>query len=282
MISKEIIFVLARTTGGKLPESYSDYYRMIEMSGFRTCELAEIDYQSENVYIWSSHIGNPSQVFNHDKARERKCKLVNWWLEWPKWENGILTGWEGLEEPVDEVWVSDFYLYALAKEFKGHAADKYRFIVMGGHPDFGDPDYQSRRFEWDFCHLSYVTGVRGQKMEILRQHGFSFAPNGWGEQREVSLRSSRWGLHLHQTPLPTIAPQRFLLFASYGLPIVSDYCADPTPFAVFQDAMIHFDPRLSSLMNRRLRDEAIKYNYNLITKERTFRKEVERLVEAMG
>lgn len=278
----ETIFVYARTTGGRLFESYQDYWHMVNLHGYKCCELSEVDYQSDNIYVWSSAIGNPSQVFNNDAARARKCKLVNLFIEWPKWENGHLTGWEGVEEPVDEVWVCDMHLYYLAKKFKGAGGDKFRFMVLGGHPDFGNRDYKYRDIRWDFVHISYLTGVRGSKYYLLQdQYGYKMAPNGWGEAREEALLHSRWGLNLHQNPLPCLAPQRFMIFASYCLPIITDICYDTNPFICFQDALIHFNPNQTMVSNEKLRIEAIEHNYDMITNQKTFKKEIDRRVEEL-
>jgi len=285
----ETIFVLARTTGGSLIESYCDYNRMIELWGYRTCELSEIDYQSQNVYVWSTHIGNPTQVFMHQAAKDRKCKLVFWNLEWPNWVDGKLVGYEGsdylgIEAHVDEVWFSDGYMVHLMRAFRPESASKFRYVFMGGHPDFGVKESYPRFMpEYDFAHFSYLTGVRGMKYHILRdQMGFTMAPNAFGAERDRLLRCSRWGLHLHQFSLPVISPQRFVVFASYRLPIVTDYCAEPAPYHVFQDALVHFDPRKSSVMNHYLRENAVEANYKLVTKDRTFRNEVDKAVWEAG
>ena len=280
------IFVLSRTTNGKLVESYCDYHHMIALSKYETCELNEIDYQSDNVYIWSSHIGNPTQVFMHAEAKSRKCKLVFWNIEWPNWIDGQLVGFEGsdylgIEAHVDEMWVSDKYILSLLHRFKPDVAHKIKFVFLGGHKDFGEQSDAHREIKYDFTHFMYITGIRGQKFHLLQEHGFRMAPNGYGSERLEGLLHSRWGLHLHQNSLACISPQRFMLFASYCLPIITDYCGDPSPYMVFQDALIHFDPRKSSVMNKEMRREAVEYNYYLVTEKCTFRKEVDRRVAGL-
>jgi hypothetical protein len=69
-----------------------------------------------------------------------------------------------------------------------------------------------------------------------------------------------------------------MIFASYRLPIITDYCADPAPFVVFQDALIHFDPRKSSVMNKELVEAAVGDNYRMITETHNFKAEVDRLI----
>lgn len=162
------IFVLSRTTDGKLVESYCDYYHMIAISGYETCELNEIDYTDSNTcYIWSSHIGNPTQVFMHAEAKARKCKLVFWNLEWPNWIDGNLVGFAGsdylgIEAHVDEMWVADKYLLSLLHRFKPDAAHKIKFVFLGGHKEFGQKKSEIHELKYDFAHLMYITGMRGR------------------------------------------------------------------------------------------------------------------------
>lgn len=280
------IFVHARTTGGALFESYQDYWTMVNLSNYPTCELSEIDYTDPSrVYIWSSPIGKPQQVFENEQARNRKCKLVMWFLEWPKWEEGKLLHLDGLADPVDEIWVSDRYLYTLFQRFVPAQAHKCKFLVLGGHPDFGVKEpinevSSSTTKTWDFCHLMYLTGVRGDKFYTIQQKGFRMAPTTFVEaERDHTLRHSRWGLNLHQNSLACLSPQRFMIFASYRLPIITDYCVDPSPFVVFQDALIHWDPRKSSVMNDEIRTEAVEANYKMVTETHSFKAEVDRLVK---
>lgn len=279
----EPIFVYARTTDGQLFESYVDYWRMVRMWGYKTCELSEIAYEDNGkAYIWSSPIGRPQQVFEHEKARNRLCRLILWDLEWPRWIKGRLSDLAGKADPVDEVWVSDKHLFNLWKRFEPATFSKVRFLVLGGHPEFGlNTDYESREFHWDFSHLLYLTGVRGQRFHEIREAGNSMAPATFNmDERHHHLSHSRWGLNLHQNPLPCLSPQRFMIFASYKLPIITDYCADPYPFVVFQDALSHYDPRRTRVSNLELRTEAIETNYKMITETHSFKAEVDRLIKS--
>jgi hypothetical protein len=81
--------------------------------------------------------------------------------------------------------------------------------------------------------------------------------------------------------MPVITPQRFMFFASYSLPILTDYCGDPSPYMVFQDALNHFEPSKTSVANKELREEAVRHNYDLVTRRQTFKSEVDKAVETM-
>lgn len=283
----ETIFIRMLGNGGQVRESYQDLYHMIELSGYKTCLLNEVDFQSDNTYICTFKDGLAESTFSSKEAKERKCRVILWQLEWAEWRNGVLEfpAWEHNEFNVlwmfdwcDEIWVSDLYFFEMIRRFNPRSRDKTRFIVLGGHPDFGKKDDVEYEPLYDFCHYMYLTGPRGHKFQILQDIGFKMAPNCWGKDREHGLLHSRWGLNLHQNPFPVITPQRFMLFASYKLPIVTDYCANPFPFKVFQDGLIHWDPRKSSVMNKELRDEAVEHNYRVVTHWFSFRKEVDRRI----
>lgn len=276
----ETVFVAVRNDQGQIYDSYSDYWRLVLLSGYKTCEISEIDFKSSNIYLFTPDNGNTQAAFQTPQARDRKCKLILLQLEWPRWNNGVLAGHEK-PDYVDELWVFDRHFYDLTQRFSADPL-KVRYLTLGGHPQFGNPDYATRSLRWDFVHLLYVYGVREHKLNILHDRGFTFAPNGWGQDREYALKNSRWGLHLQQFPMPFIAPQRFTLFASYGLPILSDYCADPYPFVIFQDALIHWDPRETSVMHEGLRKEAVEHNFNLVREKLTFRSQIDLTVERIG
>lgn len=269
----EVVFVEMRNDQGKVRDSYTDYWTLVNLSGYKTCLLSEIDFKSDNVYIFSPDDGNSKAHFTQRAAWDRKCKVILLQLEWPAWVNGLLTGYE-TPDYVDEMWVCDPAYYDLLRKKEG-GKPKLRYMFLGGHPNFGNPDYTYDFAKWDFCHLSYVYGVREHKMRILAERGFTFAPNGWGAEREASLRGSRWGLHLHQRPLPYLAPQRFVLFASYGLPIITDPLDIAYPYIVFQDALIHFDPRETQVSNDVIRKEAVDWNFHMVTEKITFKKQVD-------
>ena len=269
----ETIFIKMVNDEGKVRDSYTDYWTLINLSGYKTCALSEMDFASDNVYIFSPDDGNSKAHFTQDKAKDRKCKVVLLQLEWPTWKDGVLSGHE-VPDYVDEMWICDVAYFVFQKMHNPNR-HKIQEFFLGGHPNFGNHDYANNKVIWDFCHLSYVYGMREHKMRILADRGFTFGPNAWGEEREKVLRSCRWGLHLHQRPLPWLAPQRFLLFASYGLPIITDPLDYSDPYKVFQDGLIHFDPRETSVMNDAIRRDAVEHNFHLVREERPFKNEVD-------
>lgn len=278
---------------GRIRESYTDLFHMVDLWGYNRCGYREVDYQSQNTYVCTFKDGTSDSTFSSPEAKARKCKIVLFQLEWPEWKDGELhfPEWAGEKYNImgewmwaDEIWVSDKYIIELMEKFNPSHAHRFRYVFLGGHPDFGAQGYNEREIYWEAVHISYLTAMRGTKYELMRQFNPNtfWAPNGWGKDRHNALLHSRWGVNLHQGEMPVITPQRFMIFASYCLPILTEYCADPSPYIVFQDALNHFQPHKTAVGNKRLRDEAIAWNYALVTKRQTFKSEVDKAAERIG
>ena len=110
------IFINMRNDKGVTYDSYTDYWRMIDLSGFSRCELSEIDFESDNIYLYSPSNGNADATFTQEAAKTRKCKIILINLERPRWEDGILKGCE-VPDFVDEMWICDRQYFEWAKMF---------------------------------------------------------------------------------------------------------------------------------------------------------------------
>ncbi len=277
---------------GPIRQSYVDLFHMVDLWGYKRCGYREVNYQSDNIYVVTFKDGTSDATFSSEEAKARKCKIVLWQIEWMEWKDGELhfPEWAGEKYNImgewmwaDEIWMSDKHAIKLIEIFNPTQAHRFRYVFLGGHPDFGAQDYDGREKLWEAVHISYLTGFRGQKYEFLRAvNGNTFwGPNGWGEDRHKALLNARWGINLHQGEMPVITPQRFMIYASYSLPILTEYCANPSPYIVFQDAMNHFQPHKTAVGNKMLRDQAIAHNYELVTKRQTFKSEVDYAAERM-
>ena len=271
----EVVFVNMRNDDGVIYPSYKEeYYRLVELSGFRTIELNEIEYDKDYYVIISPRNGNTNAHFDHIQAQGRKCTLVYWALEWPTYRDGVLEGAK-LEPYWDLVLVSDKHLLSVLK--KENPEHNIKYIIFGGHKDFGG---EHKEEMWDFVTLAYAYGTRAHKMEILASNGYSFAPSQiscWGEEKKKALSRARWGLCLHQFGVSFLNVQRLTLFASWKLPIISDYCVNPYPYKIFPDGLVHFDPRNTICGNRSVMREAAEYNHYLVTQLHTFKSEVDKI-----
>lgn len=234
--------------------SYTDYHALIRLSGFKTCELGEVDFDSENYYIFAPKNGYTDAALN----RPHRCKIIHWSLERPGTEDCAY---------VDETWVSDRYQHRLANN------PRFRYVPMGGHPSLGGD--RKLPILWDLAFFSYMVGEREAKIHRLFEKGLLIAPNGYGEAREYGLAHSRFGLCLHQTPHPIIEPLRYTLFACWRLPLICEWSEDFWPYNV-----LPFEPDLKTVleMDQGFVEDTARANYVTLTERLTFRNCVEQAV----
>lgn len=261
----EIVFVRIFNDNGNTYEfdplhpggsaSYTDYWRLVRLSGFKMCGLADIDYDSDNVYICA-----PNNGYTASFQTPRKCRIVHWELERPGTQHFA---------QYDEMWVSDRTQWHMTAS----AACKY--VPLGGHKELGvDPRYPKM---WDFCPLAYLYGARAEKVDKLAGLGFTIAPSTFDPgERNIILAHSRWGLMLHQTPHPIMTPLRAVLYACSRLPIVAEYVADTWPYQ-----FIPYEENMATLqaMDNGYVQDMVDNNYYMMTETLTFRKCVEEAVQ---
>jgi hypothetical protein len=210
------IFVKVRNDEGEIYQSYSDYWTLVELSGFSTIELDEVNPNDGRTYIFTPNNGNVEACCR----RPHKSRYILWNLEIPIIIEGFLKSTVKCPDYFDEMWVSCRY-------FHGISPNKTKFVPLGGHIGlYKEPVLEKR---WDFCHIAYIYGKRLEQVQQLESRGFTMAPIGWGDIRDESIACSRWGLCLHQNPVPALSPQRMTLFACRKLPIVIEKC-DPYPY----------------------------------------------------
>jgi hypothetical protein len=211
-------------------DSYTDLFRLVELAGFPTIYVDELDVSQPGAYIvspmqgeWRPHIDNQA-----DKARN--AHLILWCLERPSGSGSVGNYAASNRELiynryVDEVWVSD---RRLADE------TMLRFVILGSHPDLGEPGEDKK---YAFCHMSYEVNRR---TNIYKHFASSdIGPNCWPPERDEVLKASKFALNIHQDHHPFQEPLRFALFAAYGLPILTETIYDSYPwsdeFMVYND-----------------------------------------------
>lgn len=224
----DIIFARPRHTYG----SYSDFWKLVELSNYRIIHIDEIDAQSDNVYIFTT----PATHW-HDGTERRgwpdaKARIIYWNIE-------FYLDVDYTSIPGVEVWHADKYF-----------ADRThtRYVPMGSHSGLRPNDDGStslttgtayeKKYDavtlWADCERRYFARAR------LTENGITIAPNGWGSARHEILSQSRTMVCVHQqafdntqavaTPIATVAPQRWCLAAAYGLPMVTETLFDPGLF----------------------------------------------------
>ncbi len=199
-------------------DSYMDFWRLVELSGFPTCYVDEIDISTEACYIFTPMNGEVVPHLRSQAGREKKATIVWWFLELfgatPDIPVASVVATGG--DLVDRVWVSDEWTSTL------HPVLEY--VRMGSHPGLGgEPGPRI----YDFTHQSYAWGQRKKMYGKLKMSGLLEGPSCFGTDRHAVLTSSKLILNLHQHPGPVNAALRFALAAAYHLPIVSETVSTP-------------------------------------------------------
>jgi hypothetical protein len=211
-------------------DSYSDFWKLIELSGFDTCFIDEIDISAENTtYIFSPTNGELRPHIQNQKNANKpwNAKIIWWNLERPSSITNVVI--DDIIGYINETWVSDRYYASLNSNFK--------FVILGSHPDLRLHKENLHKI-YDYCHMSYVYGRRDYIHHTLAQHGLKMGPNGWGEERDKTLRTSKMLINVHQDPFLISEPLRFAVTAAYALPIISETINDPYPLVLEQDIVI--------------------------------------------
>lgn len=228
-------------------DSYTDFFRLVELSGFPLCFVDEIDlHNKDNTYVLAPMNGELKAHLNWSKGRE--CTLLLWNLERPN---------TGLSQYIadNRALIEEKYITAVIVSDRRLAEDTgFHYVPVGSHAGLGTVADDDKLH--DFIHLMCYSPRRGKFFDYLTQRrtvdGFSIAPNGWGEQRDMALRTSRYMLNVHQDDTKYMEPLRFALAAAYGLPIMTEDIFDWYPYPSHID--MQFNLRDFQLVARRMID----------------------------
>lgn len=209
-------------------QSYTDYWRLVELSDFPTCYVDEVDVTSDVTYIVSPMNGEWRPHIDAQRSKSKMATLLLWNLERPGGSGSLDAYCRDNHDLInngylDGVIVSD---RALAK------ACGLKYVPLGSHEGLGMPGLEktydliclmcwSHRRSFMFNYDKLVSSIGG----------LSVAPNGWGRERHERLQQSKFMFNIHQDDFPYIEPLRFALAAAYGLPIISDASMDPFPYS---------------------------------------------------
>lgn len=210
--------------------SYRYFRKLVDLSGFESCGVEEMDLKRDDVvYITSPANRALSDFLKFHDRQDVRAKVIYWNLERPDvptepvWSlptTAVHADTQSVRHLPGVVasWVSDRYQSKLDNH--------HQFVVLGGHPGVRTVDATLPK-AWDLCHFSYIWGRR----EIIRSlKGFGVAPENLdGVERETVLCSSRAILSVHQTPAPVLEVLRSAWSAAYKLPLICENVEDPWP-----------------------------------------------------
>lgn len=277
MNGREVVFVRTRY----VYPSYTDFWRLVELSGYSTVYVDEIRLDEPLVYVTTPINGELYPHVRNERTRlggDAPAAILVWWLlERPDATNEVPVEKRVSEALgyVEHAWVSD----RLVASFDA----RFRHVVLGSHPglrDGGEPEEKT----YDYCHMSYAWGRREHLYGFMRARGLREGPAAWGAERAKVLAASRLMVNAQQYTLPVVAPLRFALAAAYKMPLLTEALHDPFPLVRGQDfdeATIHEMPEKAVEMLRRP-DIAIMGErlYERLCVEWTFRRGVSNALAA--
>ena len=223
-------------------DSYHDFYKLAELSGFPIISVSEIDVTRDYIVITAPMNGDYKEHFVGNLAQweatgeitggqllrqkqsglPRLAHLIVWNLERPGGSGSIGQYAEDSKSWIDnrfcdEVWVSD---PTMADE------TMLRYVVLGSDYGLGKP--------WDNKHynLVHMSVTIPRRVHIYKEFN-NIAPNAWpwdSPSRDEILKASKFALNVHQDNYPFVEPLRLALFAAYGLPVISEKLNDNYPY----------------------------------------------------
>lgn len=208
--------------------SYTDFWRLVELSEFEVVWLDELEPGRDAVYVVTPRNGELPGILPRLQG-ERRCKFVWWCLERPD-AQGSVTRRKALENGIDELWLSDRWL---ARKHYQHGWGPVRFVPLGSNEGLGSPG--NGHYLYDWAHLSYANPRRRAIYDRLPG---PLMPNCWPPERHRRLQKTRFMINVHQDDWPVIEPLRFSLAIAYGMPIISEAVHDPYPYEPRLDGCI--------------------------------------------
>lgn len=203
-------------------QSYSDFWRLVELSNFKTCYVDEIDLEKDEVYISCPLNGEHKETLPHRRSilkGPQKATVCLWQLEKPynpDIEPGTVS--EKVKATLDrclgyfdQVWISDRWVAGMDPRFV--------YVEMGSHPELASGP--KTEIQYDFAHMSYMTGRREAIYGPLSR-SLRMAPNAWGAERDRILRATRAMLNVHQDNVQVIEPLRIAIAAAYHMAYLTE------------------------------------------------------------
>lgn len=189
-------------------QSYTDYFRLVELAGYPIIFVDELDPQSDHTYIISPMNGEWKAGWPGATAR-----IIWWQLEWEGEPDPLPPG-------VSEKWTSDRW-------HAQHIGAKY--VPFGSDERLADtPIQRNGQLAYDVAWFAYADPPRrAWFLDRIVERGLTVAPNGWGEDRHRLLQHSKAMVYVHQQEgFKVVAPQRFALAAAYRLPLITETLYD--------------------------------------------------------
>jgi len=269
-------------------DSYQDLWKLVELSGFPVCFVDEMDiFNQEHTYVTAPFNGELLDFMNDYRRNNKRAEIVLWNLERP---GGSGTIEEYIRSNTEHI--HNGHISRVIVSDKQLARDTgFQYVTLGSHPDLGSPIFIQDK-AYDVIHLMCYSNRRGpwfsypgNEWHALQYENdvIKIAPNCWGEERHKALQQSRFMLSIHQDDFMYIEPLRLTLAAAYGLPIISEECADYFPYTdCAKTSNADALKNVARLVKEYLRDDHWYFQglrlRTLMTEEFTFRRCLEEML----
>jgi len=255
-------------------QSYADFWRMVELSGFPVIYHDEINNLTRDDLV----IFTPINGDNATGWPDAECTIILIDLEYHIPLDGVGQYNENIKRPgVKRIWLPDAWLA------RYHAGVNAEYVLMGGHPGLNPEPARREPKTWDLAFPAYRDVYRRQViLQQMADCGLTIAPNGWGNERhEALLRSSAY-LQIHQwDSVPAISPQRWAVAAAYSLPVISERLADSGAFghthmlSADYGELASFARTWTRVNEARVLEDYGRSLYQFLCVEHTFRRQIE-------
>lgn len=255
-------------------ESYQDFWKLVELSGYESCYVDEIDLTAPVTFVATPWNGEFEPVLQAKlEATSQKRARVVWWNcerhDMPALHDVITNALRY----VDEVWVYDRHYQSLDA--------RQKLCIVGSHPGLR-LIHEATAERYDYCHMSYVSNRRYQILARLREAGLDEGPSTSDRtRRDEILRQSRILVNTHQTEAPVMEGLRVALGAAYSRPLVSEPFQDPYPLRAGEHYIEATPSGLVSAVRELLalpeaREQLGRRLHQALCVEHSFRSEVDR------
>lgn len=208
--------------------SYTDFWKLVDLSGFPSAAAADIDLGRQQTLIWPTMDMEFIERLSKEPPGARRARVIFWNLERPDEKPSpdlfelFRRGMGEILQWADEIWISDMGL-ALADH-------RLQYAVLGGHEGLDDGTPRAAGF--DVAHLGILTPRRLELIERLKARGLRVSGNGWGKDRSRILSSSRLFLGVDRVEgYHSSNPLRWVVGAAWGIPLVHEEMMYPYPLA---------------------------------------------------
>jgi len=207
-------------------QSYTDYWKLIELAGYQSCYVDEVDVSQTYVYVVCPMNGEWMPHIDSQRNMSKRATLVLWNLERPGGSGTLHNYVSENHELIDRKYVDVVVVSDAALAAQGD----FHYVPLGSDVGLGSPGAESDK-EFDLIGLMCYSARRAFMFRSANElasvvGGMTMAPNGWGNERHGRLQRAKFMLNVHQDNFSFIEPLRFALAAAYGLPIITESCHD--------------------------------------------------------